>query len=184
MAKTMRKGAMAAVAVVIFGMPELSSAADADALIPVTPVPHVRSSNPALVALMRQGTERSKTFRGLVDTINDSDSIVFVNKGRCGRGVRACFVHITFTNPTRYMFVFVDTRQTDSELMGSIAHELRHTTEIIGEPNIRSDAAKFFFYEQAGRRDDSGRHETTAAVDAGNAVRAEIRRSTSRMPSQ
>jgi len=184
MAKRTRNMAMAAVAAAVLGMPRVSAAADANAMVPEMPAPHVRSSNSELVDLMQQATERSRTFRGLVDTINHSDSIVFVNKGRCGHGVRACFVNVTFSSGTRYMFVLVDIHETDAALMGSIAHELRHTIEVIGEPNIRDYVAKFYFYEKIASRDDNGAHETRAAIEAGNTVRAEVRRFASRMRSE
>jgi hypothetical protein len=51
--------------------------------------------------------------------------------------------------------------------MGSIAHELRHTIEVIGEPNIRDYVAKFYFSEKIGSRDNNGAHETRAAIEAG-----------------
>ena len=52
----------------------------------------VRSSSAAIAALVQQASERSKTFRGLVETINASDGIVYVEDGTCGHGVLACFV--------------------------------------------------------------------------------------------
>jgi hypothetical protein len=93
--------AMAAVAAAVLGITRVSGAADANSMVPEMPAPHVRSSNSKLVDLIQQATERSRTFRGLVDAINDSDSIVFVNKGRCGHGVRACFFNVTFSNGAR-----------------------------------------------------------------------------------
>jgi hypothetical protein len=49
-----------------------------------------------------------------------------VNEGDCGHGVRACFVerHQLRIKP---LFVRIDSRKADSELMGLIGHELRHT---------------------------------------------------------
>jgi hypothetical protein len=35
------------------------------------------------------------------------------------------------------MFVLVDTRKADWDLMGSVGHELRHTIEVIAEPGRR-----------------------------------------------
>jgi hypothetical protein len=74
------------------------------------------------------------------------------------------------------MRVIVDTRKADWDLMGSIGHELRHTIEVIGAPNVRDNASKYFFYEQIGTRGTSTARETHAAVDAGNTVRSEVRK--------
>jgi hypothetical protein len=59
--------------------------------------------------------------------------------------------------------------------LGSIGHKLRHTIEVIAEPGIRDNAAKYFFYEQIGMHSTSGARETRAAIDAGNTVRSEVR---------
>jgi hypothetical protein len=168
----------------VLGTPGLSAAADAIAATPATPVPHVRSSNPELVALIQQAGERSVTFRSLVETINASDSFVFVEEGDCGHGVRACFVSVTAASTSRYMRVVVDTRKADWDLMGSIGHELRHTIEVIAEPHVRDNVTKHFFYERIGTRGTATARETQVAVDAGNSVRAEVRRFNRQMRSE
>jgi hypothetical protein len=175
MAKTARNTAMAMMAAAILITPRASAAADAPVADAGSHVSHVRSASPALVAMIQQATERSATFRGLVEKIDASDSIVFVNEGRCGHGVRACFVSVTSSQTSRYMFVLVDTRKADWDLMGSIGHELRHTIEVIAEPGIRDNAAKYFFYEHIGTHGASGARETQTAMDAGNTVRSEVR---------
>ena len=88
-------------------------------------LPRVRSSRPWIGALIEQAIERSHTFRSLVETINASDGIVYVEEGHCGHGVRACFVHVTVAGPNRLLWVRVDTHKADSDLMGDIGHELR-----------------------------------------------------------
>ena len=59
--------------------------------------------------------------------------------------------------------------------MGSIAHELRHTLEILEVPSITSTAAMHLFYRWAGFRGSASSYETQTAIDAGNAVRNEVR---------
>jgi hypothetical protein len=175
MAKTARNAAMAMMAAAILASPHPSAAADA--LVPAPHAAHVRSSSPALVALIQQATRRSATFRGLVEAIDASDSIVFVEAGNCGHGVRACFVDVAAAGTNRYMRVVVDPHKAAWDLMGSIGHELRHTLEVIGEPRIRDNHTKYFFYEQIGMHGASGARETEAAINAGNTVRSEVRKS-------
>ena len=178
MAKDARNVAMAMVAVAILAVPHATAAAEETSPNAVT-VPagsHVRSSSPAIVALMQQATERSATFQRLVETIEASDSYVYVNEGECGHGVRACFVTVAKAGSNRFMFVKVDTRKADWDLMGSIGHELRHTIEVIGNPSVTSSTAMYFFYEQLGTHGITGAHETQAATDAGNTVRSEVRK--------
>ena len=149
--------------------PAVAAGADAPAM------PHVRSSNATIAALIIQATEQSQTFRGLIETINASDGIVYVEEGTCGHGVRACFVSVTTAGANRMLWVKVDTRKADWDLMGSIAHELRHTIEVLGERTIATNAGMFMFYSRIGSVVRGNRFETKAALDTGSAVRAEVK---------
>ena len=175
MAKTARNLAMAAVAAATLANPPASMAADA-AIPAATPTSHVRTTDPKVAAVMQNALERSVTFRKLVDTIDASDSYVYVQAGTCSHSVRACFVSVTASDTHRFMRVIVDGSTAETELMGLIAHELRHTIEVIAEPSVRDSAAKFHFYERAAMHATSGTHETRAAMAAGEIVRSEVRK--------
>ena len=136
---------------------------------------HVRSSNPAIRALIVQAIEQSATFRRMVETIDTSDSVVYVEEGTCGRGMRACFMNVTRAGAHRVLWVRVDLRKADWDLMGSIGHELRHTIEVLGARAVTSSGTMFVFYLREGSMRASGAFETFAAVKAGNAARAEVR---------
>ena len=107
MARTKRQlmVALMMTALVAAGRSVLAGGADAPGM------PRVRSSSPAIVALIGQAAERSETFRRLVETIDASDGIVYVEEGRCRHGVRACFVAVTEAGPNRLLHVIVDTRK-------------------------------------------------------------------------
>ena len=175
MAKRTRTAAVMAVAALL-GASQLSTAAEpASAPLGLSAnQTHVHAASPALSAAIHEAMERSATFRGLVAAIDASDSYVFITEGDCGHGVRACFVNVRSAGPYRFMFVRVDPRKSGCELMRSIGHELRHTIEVIGDSSVRTDAGKFFFYERIGMKSAGGTRETTAAMNAGNAVHAEI----------
>jgi hypothetical protein len=119
---------------------------------------------------------QSKTFRGLVDQIGTTDRVVYVAEGRCGHGVRACLLHMmTAMSPHRVLWILVDARNTDRELMPYIGHELQHAVEVLSNRNVRSSAAMMLLYfricDGCGRR-----FETDAAIRAGNAVRDELQK--------
>ncbi len=139
------------------------------------PITKVRSKDLAIAAAIQEAAARSATFRGLLDAINASDGIVYVEEGDCGRAGRACLVGVTVAGPYRLIWVKVDTRRADWDLMGSIGHELRHAVEVLGNPKITSTSSMYFFYEREGHRAPVG-FETKAAIQAGNRVRAEVRR--------
>ena len=136
----------------------------------------VRSSNPELVALIARGTKRSPTFSDMVAIINASDGIVYVEPGNCGHGVRACFTSVTKAGATRILWVRVDLLSTDMNLIASIGHELRHTLEVLDNPTVTTNAAMYLFYQRQGVVRAIGSFETTAAIDAGRAVSAELQR--------
>ena len=113
----------------------------------------MRSDSPAINAAIRDALDRSATFRQLVATINASDSYVFVNEGKCGHGVRSCFVNVRSAGLHRYLFVRIDSRKTDGELIGSIGHELRHTIEVIGDNTKESN--EVFYVDLFGNSSNS-----------------------------
>jgi hypothetical protein len=138
-------------------------------------ITRVRTLGSALALIVSQATARSSTFGQLVQTIDKTDGIVYVEYGRCGHGVRACLLAITAAGANRIVRVRVDTKKADWDLMGSIAHELQHAVEVLGNPAVTSTRAMHFFYQREGRLIGDV-FETAAAIRAGNDVRAEARR--------
>jgi hypothetical protein len=138
-------------------------------------LPHVRSSNSSLAALITRATEESTTFRGLIDAINVSDGIVYVESGRC-RYSRACLVGVTGLGRYRILRVSVVLRHADTDLMAFIGHELQHAIEILSNPHVRNTEDMYLFYSRIGTRGKGSlAFETTAAIKAGDAVREELR---------
>jgi hypothetical protein len=138
--------------------------------------PRVRTDHPVLATLIREGINRSTTFRRLVDAIQTTDGVVYIEQGRCGHGVRVCLAHsITVAGPHRVLRVVVEDLHREAEAIKAIAHELYHALEILGQPSITTMEAIYFFYKQHGSW-RGGAFETDAAVDAGNAVYLELRK--------
>jgi hypothetical protein len=138
---------------------------------------HVRGGNAAIATLIQHASERSNTFRGLGDTIDASDGIVYIESGTCGHGMRACFMNVTMAGSNRVFWVMVDLRGVDCDLMGLIGHELQHTVEVLGNPSITSSTEMYFFYRQnPDGRSGGPAFETDAAIKVGEAVRTEVRR--------
>ena len=83
---------------------------------------------------------------------------------------------MTIAGPNRVLRTLVDPRKSDNELMGSIGHELQHAVEVLSNPNVRSGSAMTLLYlNGVGLHGD--RFETDAAIEAGDAVRAELQKS-------
>ena len=177
MANTARMVARALVAGAILAGPRVS--AHAEETVPDLATPsHVRSFSPSIVSVIQQAGERSATFRRLVETINASDSYVYVDEGECrDSDQRACLVNVTVGGRFRFMFVHVAARTADWDLMGSIGHELRHAIEVIDNRFVTSLLTMRSLYGRIGKQNSQDPHsyETAAAVTAGNAVRDEVR---------
>lgn len=138
--------------------------------------PRVRSSVPRIVALLSEASMRSRTFRGLISSIEQTDGIVYVEQGRCRHGVRACLsMSITSGGGFRILRVLVDVAADVFSLMATIGHELRHALEILTDPTVRTAEQAYMFYtrEAATSRDV---FETRAAIQAGLAVERELER--------
>jgi hypothetical protein len=155
----------------VAGIAQTADAEDAD----TARFDRVRSTNPAIAVAIREATDRSATFRRLVDTIEATNGLVYVEEGLCGHSVRACLLlSIKVAGPVRLLRILVDTRKTDRELIGSIGHELQHAVEVLSDPSVTDYHKVYSFYQQEGRT-GSDRFETAAAVRAGLDVLAEAR---------
>jgi hypothetical protein len=54
-----------------------------------SPLSRVRSTDSRITALIARAVEQSATFRSLLEKVDATDGIVYVEAGRCG-AVRAC----------------------------------------------------------------------------------------------
>jgi hypothetical protein len=138
--------------------------------------PRVRSSMPRIVALLSEASMRSRTFRGLVSSIERTDGIVYVEPGRCRHGVRACLsLSITAAGGFRILRVLIDAAGDVFELMATIGHELRHALEILTEPTVRTTEQAYLFYAREAATNREA-FETAAAIRAGLTVEQELAR--------
>ena len=129
----------------------------------------------ASVSRVVSGESSEPRFRGLVDTIDATDGLVFVEEGRCGHsGIRACLLlSVTIAGPHRLLRILVETNKAPGcELVEAIGHELHHAVEVLRERRIRSDLQIHIFFDTLARA-VWDRFETDEAVEAGFAVARE-----------
>jgi hypothetical protein len=136
--------------------------------------PRVRSSHPYIRAMIGEASQRSATFRGLVEAIEKTDGIVYVEQGECGHRVTACLtMSIAAAAEFRFLRVLVDARQPDWDVMASIGHELRHALEVLSEAALKSTESIILYYFREGMT-MGDTFETSAAIRAGDAVKNEV----------
>ena len=161
-------------------LPAAATAQDQPAAPTPSMVNRVRSGDARLTALITEAATRSATFKTLLGAIEATDGIVFVEYGRCPRGVPGCLTwQVTVAGPYRLLFVLLDPRRSDLDLMASAGHELRHALEVLDDPSLNSTAAIHLFYRSSMSPESPRTVETRAAMDAGDAVFREVRRSRS-----
>jgi len=137
-------------------------------------VPRVRSESTRIAEAIARGREGSLTFRRLIETIEATDGLVFVDEGVCAGGVRACLLlSVTVAGPSRLLRIVVNLRKAPGcEAVEMIGHELQHAIELLRNPGIRSDIQAFNFFYNVGRT-SARRFETEAAMQAGIAIATE-----------
>jgi hypothetical protein len=137
----------------------------------------VRSSSAQIIALLVDGVRDSATLKRLIDALETSDGIVYVESGRCRRGadkLQACLVNdVVVAGGRRYLRVLVDISKKPDDLVGLIGHELQHAVEVLSDRSVISTASMLAFYQGDGRN-GARSYETSAAVDAGLTVAREI----------
>ncbi len=161
------------VAALVVGMPPQAFAGGAPK------IPRVRDNgDPSIAGLIQEATDRSPTFRRLVDTIDATDGIVYVEQGTCGHHVRACLaLTVRVAGPNRLLRIIVDIHRSHGDLLASIGHELQHAVEVLSDPLVTDTRSIYFFFDRIGQIGQD-RFETIAAIHAGLDVLAEWRAST------
>jgi hypothetical protein len=149
-----------------------------------TLVPRVRTESAAIAAVIKEGTRLSPTFHDLIDTINRSDGLVYIEEGECPHHFPACMAHsVKLAGPNRLLRVRVDRRRSgldatppDADLIATVGHELRHVVEVLSDPTLRTYFAIEAFYLREGTFSFGTGIETVAAERAGLAISTEVKR--------
>jgi hypothetical protein len=148
---------------------------------PAADATRVRSTDARILALVREGTERSAIFSTLVDTIGRSNGIVYIEFGYCAFGhLNGCLLsYIAPAHGDRYLRIIVTpdkNRPSHDQLLALITHELRHALEVIEHPEVVDVATMEALYRRIGTPETGGLtgYETSAARAAGDATLSEL----------
>jgi hypothetical protein len=140
------------------------------------PTAHLRPQSPRVAKWLAAAERQSPTVRGLVDRIERSDLIVYLEiRHDLAQGVAACLTWMASTDSARFVRASLrpDLRQADAVSM--IAHELQHVVEVIEHPDVRSNESLLDLYVRIGHPTaQSGKQwDTEAAIEAGTVARLE-----------
>ena len=147
--------------------------------------PRVRSTDAGMLERLSEGRSQSVTFRALVDDLEQTNTIVYVEYGICGFGhYRACLPHaVTIAGGHRYIRVLVDPGESGAHQLSLIAHELQHALEIARTPGIRCADDITALFRRIGRSPHCPGgmpdcFETSDALATGRVVLEEVLTST------
>ena len=140
------------------------------------PERHVRGVGPTVAALLERGARRSYTFARLLDAIERSDVIVYVEAVEtlpttvAGRLMFASSAH-----GQRYLRIQVAPFGPTEDMISTLGHELQHAIEVADSPEVHDEKALVELYKRIGHyAGGKGHFDTVAAREAGKTVRTEI----------
>jgi hypothetical protein len=145
---------------------------------------HVRSTDRVIGAVLADGLRQSAVIRRQVEVIDASNVVVYLARGDCPSPAAACLMMAGGGSGFRYLRINfrlpVGLGKASgwhrSELSISIAHELQHAAEIARWPEVIDGGSLEAAYLRRGL-DGGRRHlDTDAAIEAGEARRAELLR--------
>jgi hypothetical protein len=153
--------------------------ASADTSRPFThdnPQVRVRPTSALGRTVIDAGLARSTTFRRLVQRLESSDVIVYVQmRPNMPSDLGGLLEFMGRAGPNRYLRVTVSSLHHQSVLVALLGHELQHAAEVADAPDVQSPGAFAAFYRRIGVPTGVGRYDSLAAQAAGRTVRAELR---------
>lgn len=143
------------------------------------PASHVRAESADLRQLVSDTAERSPTFRSLVEALDHSDVIVYVQVKVMDSGMldgRTGF--LATARGTRYLMIELAFGRTHVVQSATLGHELQHALEIASASWVVDPATLERYYsrmgEPSGARTGYTMFETRAARETGERVREEL----------
>ena len=136
----------------------------------------VRSTQRPMIELLHAGAARSPTFRRLVEKLERSDLIVYVEPSRKVDGGYLRFA--TVAGQSRWVQVLVNPDRPINQILAMIGHELQHAAEISEASNVVDEATMAGFYRRIGTTSCSSAaracYETRNAQVAGGNIFREL----------
>ena len=138
--------------------------------------PHIRSSEPELLAALAQGARVSPTLQRLLDRLESSDVVVYLMFDRRPSPDTAGHIAlITAVPERRYLRISIDHRLIGCQRLAILGHELHHAVEIAESPAVTGDAAVAALYRRIGFRSAGAGEcfDSAGAILAGRIVEKE-----------
>jgi hypothetical protein len=141
---------------------------------------HVRSVDPLIDALIERGAARSVTIRSLIDILDHSDLIVYIEQ-RVARDTLGAYLphRLVARGGVRYVTLVIGEGSERWQLR-AIAHELQHAVEIARAPEVQRSQDMEGLFKRIGFLGACSRgcYETREAIAIERRAGQELRSST------
>lgn len=137
---------------------------------------HLRPQGSRVEGWLRDARRRSPTIRRLLERIERSEVIVYLDISRAlPPDVSACLTWMAATASGRILRVSFKQDLGTTEAMALLGHELQHVVEVIEHPEVRSPEALLDLYTRIGHPSagTGQRWDTADAIAIGTLVRLE-----------
>ena len=156
-----------------------AGSASADTRRPFThddPLIRVRPTSALGRKVMDTGLAGSETFRRLVQRLEQSDVIVYVQmQPTMPSDLGGLLEYMGRGGSERYLRVTVGSLHHLNVMVALLGHELQHAAEVADAPSVQSPREFAAFYRRIGLPTGAGRYDSVAAQTAGRRVQAELR---------
>lgn len=140
---------------------------------------HLRPQSRRTAMWVREARARSATVRQLIEQIEASDVLVYIDApSRMTPGVAACLTWMATTPAVRIVRASFRPDLRTNEAIAMLAHELQHVVEVAAHPEVQDETTLLALYTRIGHPTAAtGRHWDTAdAIALGSLARSEAAR--------
>ncbi len=136
---------------------------------------HVRAMQPEGDKLLARGLATSATFRRLVDRLEHSDVIVYVDvRPDMPQYLGGSLQFLARSATDRFLRVRINRASSHLWQTALLGHELQHAVEVAESPDVESAIGLRALYRRIGVRTGPDAFDSVAAQQAGFSVRTEI----------
>jgi hypothetical protein len=134
---------------------------------------HLRPMSALAHAIVDDALDRSPTIRHLVDVIEHSDAIVYVDFEYHTPALGVTQI-VTSNAYARFISIAIDITLPSDRREEILGHELQHATEIAADPGVRDDAGMQVLFKKIGWSLRDHEFETAAAMSTEMMVRRDL----------
>jgi hypothetical protein len=139
------------------------------------PTRHVRTTDRPIRSMLRTGFAQSPTFASLLQRLEGSDLIVYLEEvDRLPGALDGRLLLLPPAHGVRYIRIQVAAHGTPCDIIAVIGHELRHAVEIAEASTVVDAEGLAALYRRIGVDHGNNEFDTIEAQEIGRQVRREL----------